>query len=71
MAYKIIEDNCTGCSVCESECPNDAIKEKNGLFLIEGDKCTECVGYYDEPQCVVACPIPDTCVVDERFPRAA
>jgi Fe-S-cluster-containing dehydrogenase component len=20
------------------------------------DKCTECVGYYDEPQCVAACP---------------
>jgi ferredoxin len=70
MAYKIVEDYCTGCSVCESECPNDAIIEKSGLFRIDGEKCTECVGYYDEPQCVAACPIPDACVVDDRYPRA-
>ena len=26
------------------------------FFYIVPDKCTECVGYYDEPQCVAACP---------------
>ena len=70
MPYRIIEEYCTGCSVCESECPNDAIREKNGLFRIEAAKCSECIGYFDEPQCVAVCPIPDTCVIDERHPRS-
>jgi len=70
MAYKIVESNCTGCSACEPECPNKAIKETpDGLFKILADKCTECIGYFDEPQCVSVCPIPKTCIVDPNFPR--
>jgi ferredoxin len=62
MAYKIVEMNCTGCSACEPVCPNEAIYEKKGLFAIDPDKCTECEGFYDEPQCAAVCPIDDTCV---------
>lgn len=70
MAYKIVKDNCTGCSACEPECPNQAIYEtKDGLFAIDPAKCTECIGYHDEPQCVAVCPIDDTCIIDDSYPR--
>ena len=69
MAYKIIDSLCTGCAACEEECPNVAITEKNGLFVIKPQKCTECIGHFDEPQCVAVCPIDDTVVIDESYPR--
>ena len=50
MAYKIIASQCTGCSACEPECPNVAIREKNGVFLIDPKKCTECIGHFDEAE---------------------
>ncbi|MEY9104804.1 ferredoxin [Bradyrhizobium yuanmingense] len=69
VPFKIIASQCTGCSACEPLCPNVAISEKEGHFVIEATKCTECVGHYDEPQCVAACPIDNTCVVDRSLPR--
>lgn len=27
------------------------------IYEIDPDKCTECVGHYDDAQCVKACPI--------------
>lgn len=62
MALKIIASTCTGCSACEPECPNDAIRFKNGTYIINPDKCTECDGHYDSPQCVAVCPV-DRCIV--------
>ena len=32
-------------------------------FYIVPDKCTECVGFHDEPQCASVCPV-DCCVPD-------
>ncbi|NMG44440.1 ferredoxin [Aromatoleum toluvorans] len=69
MAYKIVSSQCSGCSACEPECPNDAIHEKNGVFAIKADKCTECIGFFDDPQCVVACPVDKTVIVDKSVPR--
>lgn len=34
------------------------------LYYIVTDKCTECVGFHDEPQCASVCPV-DCCVDDE------
>lgn len=62
MAYKIVESQCTACGACEFECPNKAIKEKNGMFYIDAEKCTECEGHFDEAQCAAVCPVDDTCV---------
>lgn len=31
-------------------------------YWIEASRCNDCVGYYDEPQCVAACPIDDCCI---------
>jgi ferredoxin len=33
-------------------------------FFIVADKCTECVGFHEEPQCAAVCPV-DCCVPDE------
>jgi len=71
MAYKIVSSSCTGCSACEPECPNQAIIEKNGTFLIKPEKCTECIGHFDEPQCVAACPVDKTVIIDPGYPRYA
>lgn len=69
MALKIVSDNCTGCSACEPECPNVAIAEKGGMYVINSKKCTECIGYFDSPQCVAVCPVDETCVIDDSYPR--
>ena len=34
MAYKIIASQCTACSACEPVCPNAAISQKKGVFVI-------------------------------------
>jgi len=59
MALKIDASTCTSCSACEPECPNVAITEAAGKFVIHVDKCTECEGQFDDPQCISVCPIDD------------
>jgi NAD-dependent dihydropyrimidine dehydrogenase PreA subunit len=62
VSYQIIESECISCGACEPECPNEAISEKGSTYVIDPNKCTECEGQYDEPQCAAICPVPDTCV---------
>jgi ferredoxin len=56
MALKITAE-CINCDVCEPACPNEAIFDGDLHYLINPNKCTECVGHFDEPQCVVLCPV--------------
>jgi hypothetical protein len=35
------------------------------VYYIVSDKCTECVGFHDEPQCAAVCPV-DCCIDDEN-----
>ncbi len=53
----MITDECISCGICISECPNDAISEGDLIYVINPDLCTECVGFFDESQCVAACPV--------------
>jgi ferredoxin len=77
MATKITEE-CINCGACEPECPNTAIYsggtpyELNGktfdalatdVYYIVPEKCTECVGHFDQEQCAAVCPV-DCCVPD-------
>jgi ferredoxin len=64
MSLKIT-DECINCDVCEPECPNEAIYQGDEIYEIDPNKCTECVGHFDEPQCVAVCPI-DCIPVDEN-----
>ncbi|GAV20327.1 ferredoxin [Mariprofundus micogutta] len=52
-----ITDDCINCAVCEPECPNLAIFEGEEIFEIDPERCTECVGHFDEPQCQMVCPV--------------
>jgi ferredoxin len=56
MAYKITED-CISCGACESECPNQAIKEGDTTYVINPDRCTECVGSHANSKCAEVCPV--------------
>jgi ferredoxin len=41
------------------------------VFFIVPEKCTECAGFHDEPQCISVCPV--DCIVEDpahREPRA-
>lgn len=53
----MITDDCINCDVCEPECPNQAISLGPEIYVIDPAKCTECVGHFDEPQCVQVCPV--------------
>ncbi len=53
----MITDECINCDVCEPVCPNDAIYQGQEIYEIDANLCTECVGHFDEPQCVTVCPI--------------
>lgn len=52
----LITDQCINCDVCEPECPNGAISQGDEYYVIDPDKCTECVGHFDTPQCREVCP---------------
>ena len=38
----------------------------NTLYYIVPDKCTECKGFHDEPQCAAVCPV-DCCLDDPDY----
>ncbi len=52
-----INDLCINCDVCEPECPNKAIAPGAAIYEIDPAKCTECVGHFDQPQCIEVCPV--------------
>jgi ferredoxin len=56
MTLKITSD-CINCDVCEPVCPNQAIAMGDEHYVIDPHRCTECVGHFDEPQCVSLCPV--------------
>ena len=35
----------------------------NEFYYIVSNKCTECTGFHEEPQCAAVCPV-DCCVAD-------
>ncbi|MCL2880006.1 MAG: 4Fe-4S binding protein [Treponema sp.] len=49
MAYKISTE-CVNCGACDSECPVEAISEKDGARWIDSAKCTDCGA------CAAVCP---------------
>jgi len=62
MALKINEE-CIQCDACVAECPNEAISEGDPIYIIDPNICTECVGFFDKPQCVEVCPV--DCIVSD------
>ena len=50
MAAKVDAGKCTGCGLCVSVCPVDAIKMDAGKARVNADVCVECGA------CVGECP---------------
>ena len=67
MALRIT-DECINCDVCEPACPNEAISMGEHIYVIDPDRCTECVGHFEEAQCVSLCPV-DCIPKDEAHPE--
>ena len=67
MAYYITED-CISCGACEPECPNVAIWEGETVYIINPDRCSECVGAYETSRCADVCPV-DACLPDPNYPE--
>lgn len=51
----MIIDECINCDVCEFECLNGVILMGLDIYVIDLNKCIECVGYFDELQCQQVC----------------
>ena len=79
----MITEECINCGACEPECPNTAIYEggaqweRDGaqhaalaqdVYYIVPEKCTECVGFFDQEQCAAVCPV-DCCIPDPDRPE--
>jgi ferredoxin len=67
MAY-LINDACISCAACEPECPNTAIRQGEDIFIIDPDKCTDCVGAFESSRCEEVCPV-DACHPDPDYPE--
>jgi len=80
----MITEECINCGACEPECPNTAIYAggaqwefkgtmhdalSNDFYYIVPEKCTECVGHFDQEQCAAVCPV-DCCIPDPKIPEA-
>lgn len=79
----LITSDCINCGACEPECPNTAIYQggvewelgdttspaiSEDIFYIVPQKCTECVGFYEQEACAAVCPV-DCCVPDPDIPE--
>jgi ferredoxin len=79
----MITEECINCGACEPECPNTAIYEggaewqnhdqtnpalQQDIYYIVPEKCTECVGFFDQEQCAAVCPV-DCCVPNPDDPE--
>ena len=59
----MITNDCINCGACEPECPNNAIRQGDPVYVIDPKLCTDCVGFHDYEACAAVCPV-DVCVTD-------
>lgn len=53
-----------GGEIVPGNAPQPAISDE--YYYIVSDKCTECTGFHEEPQCAAVCPV-DCCVDDPDY----
>ncbi len=63
-----ITSECINCGACEPECPNGAITQGAEVYVIDQERCTECVGFHAKEACQAVCPV-ECCVPDEQRPE--
>ncbi|MBS0165144.1 MAG: YfhL family 4Fe-4S dicluster ferredoxin [Nitrospira sp.] len=42
----------------------------DNIYVITHERCTECVGHFDEPQCAAVCPVDNCCISDPAYPES-
>ena len=58
----IIDHTCITCNACIEVCPVNAISDDsnnplgNPYYYVHPEKCVECVGIHEDPQCAAICP---------------
>ncbi len=50
----------------DADAPQPPLSDE--IYFIVPLKCTECVGFHEEPQCAAVCPV-DCCVPDPEYPE--
>ena len=50
----------------DADSSNQPVSEE--IYYIVPNKCTECTGFHEEPQCAAVCPV-DCCVKDPEYPE--
>lgn len=50
-----------------ADAPQKAVSDD--VYYIVPEKCTECTGFHEEPQCAAVCPV-DCCVPDPDYPES-
>jgi len=45
------------------------VGDGQGDYVITHERCTECVGHFDEPQCAAVCPVDNCCISDPAYPE--
>ena len=65
----LITVECINCDVCEPACPNQAIFMGPDIYEIKPDRCTQCVGHFETPQCQAVCHIDDCIILDPAHPE--
>ena len=60
----MINERCVGCGSCEPVCPGDGVRKVEEIYVIDPNRCTECVGYHAREQCALVCPVDNCCVRD-------
>ena len=48
-------------TIIDAKTPQKPVSEN--FYYIISDKCTECLGFHEEPQCIAVCPV-DCCIAD-------
>ena len=66
----LITEECINCGACDEICPGCAIREdeEKSIRVIDSNRCTECVGFYERTMCQVECPV-ECCILDPAKPE--
>ncbi|MCB9202439.1 MAG: 4Fe-4S dicluster domain-containing protein [Flavobacteriales bacterium] len=59
-----LQGNIVSTSGFETDADESQEPVSDEVYYIVTDKCTECKGFHDEPQCAAVCPV-DCCIPDE------
>lgn len=70
MPYQLTQ-RCLQCGLCLPHCPTDAIQKRGSQFQIDVHHCNHCEDAYDEPQCLVYCPVNSPVPLKPRRGRVA